>query len=94
MSYVIFLFIFFATYNCELYKKIDVANNVWNSHVYKTFDHAKSKVECGSLCKIESICHGFKYDTTCFLIDIVKTYDVVSNQPGEEIYLSVSKFSK
>ena len=93
MICLIFLPLFFFSYNCELYKKVEASSSVWNSHVFKSVNHAKTKVECGSLCKAESSCHGFRHDETCYLIDMENTNDIVTDQSGEDIYLSVSKHS-
>ena len=87
------LLCFFSSYNCELYKKVEASSSVWNSHVFKSVNHAKTKVECGSLCKAESACHGFRHDKTCYLIDMENTNNIVRDQSGEDIYLSVSKYS-
>ena len=93
MLSVLFIFIYFSSYNCELYKKEEVPSALWNNHVFKSIDYAKSKIECGSICKIESACNSFQYEGTCFLIDMENEDGFVSDQSGEEVYLSVSKYS-
>ena len=76
-----------------MYKKEEVPSALWNNHVFKSINYVKTKVECGSLCKTESVCNGFQYEDFCFLIDMESSDSLVSDQPGEELYLSVSKYS-
>ena len=79
-------------YNCELYKKMEVPSTLWNNHAFKLVDYAKTKIECGSLCKSDLDCNGFQYEGTCFLIDMDNAENLVSDQAGEELYLSVGKY--
>lgn len=89
----LFIIFYFSSYNCELYKKEEVPSALWNNYVFKSIHYIKTKVECGSLCKIESDCNAFQYEDTCFLIDMENADSLVSDQSGEELYLSVSKYS-
>ena len=70
---------------------MEVPSTLLNTHAFKTVDYAKTKIECGSLCKSDSDCNGFQYEDTCFLIDMDNAESLVSDQVGEELYLSVGK---
>lgn len=79
--------------NSELYKKMEVPSNLWNTHVFKSLDHTKTKIECGSVCLNELACNGFKHVETCFLIDMNNAYNIISSQMGDEVYMSISKYN-
>ena len=80
--------------NGELYKRMEMPNEFWTPFVFQTYDFAKTKVECGSLCVFkqtdDSTCQGFEFDSNnCHLINMAQVSNGLSNHEDNSVFLNL-----